>query len=99
MKINKSHTGQSFYPIDNSYSQDLTTGKYPTSNNGHGLAGTLFPYNPSVLVKIVSQPIFITLKNQTIPREMVIVEYNNNQYLILNEFSNSKSSINKLIYF
>lgn len=79
--------GQEFYPVDNSYSQDLRNGNYPDINRGAALAGN---YKiPAVRVKILSEPFFLSLENSiggTSVQEMVIVEYKKKKFLVLNMF-------------
>lgn len=75
------------YLIDNSYSQDLTTGESPTINNGAGLAGR--NGTKAVQVKILTDPFKIKLPSivgRLEVLEMVIVEYKQQRFLVLNCF-------------
>lgn len=87
IQVKKKDIGRMLYPIDNSYSQDLRTGQYPTVNNGAALAGRqgLAP----VKVKILSEPMKLTLIGATgkpTVVEMVMVEYQGNKFIVLNYF-------------
>jgi hypothetical protein len=90
-RIDSNHLGMELYPVDNSYSQDLTTGKRPDIGNGIALAGD--DKTLAVKVKIVSEPFMLTVPfslttNITnVTKEFVIVEYNDKKYLILNNFT------------
>lgn len=99
MKVTVNDIGRILFPIDNSYSQDLTTGsEYIKANDGHGLAGTIF--KQSAPVKIISPPYNITFTNIVNKKEvyeMVIVEYENKPYLILNDFTTRPVPIDPII--
>lgn len=93
MKATKDDIGKKLYPVDNSYSQDLSTGKYATPNNNAGLAGAV--WTPAVKCTIESEPYIITVPaaaGNLVTREMVIVSYGGKKYLMLNnfEFSNPR---------
>lgn len=89
-KVTKDDIGKEFYPVDNSYSQDLTTGLEVDCNEGYGLARTMIDIK-SVKVKIISEPLIMTQYSNVIEKEhineFVIVEYKDKKYLVLNLFN------------
>jgi len=84
--------GKEFYPIDNSWSQDLTNGEYPHLSNGAALAGN--NYNSSgMLVKILTEPLFMSITSDfghRYVKEFVIVECESKKFLVLNYFSETQ---------
>ena len=81
--------GDLLYPYDNSYSYKVGDKNKKTVR----LAGDV---NTSrCLVKVVSEPFEKTWKHwftkQTMTREFVEVEYNNERYVILNRFTNHRT--------
>src|SRR5690606_21948915 len=95
MQATKEDIGKILYPVDNSYSQDLTTGEYPqVGKSKAGLAGA---YNiPAVPVKLVFGPITLetpqTFSLGIKQHEFFIVEYEDRNYLILNNFTEEPST-------
>jgi len=88
-KATKADIGKEAYPIDNSYSQDLETGKIPDID-GAALAGS--SQKQPVRVKIVSRPLLMTVPDSMrglVLRNMVIVKYQDKLYLILNDFNSN----------
>lgn len=87
-KSTKDDIGKEFYPVDNSYSQHLSNGEYPKINNGCALAGS--SCQESVKVKILTEPLFISIINvlgNPVTQEFVMVEYSGDKFLVLNIFT------------
>jgi len=83
-KLNTTLIGTKAYPVDNSYSLNIKTGK-----QGLLLAGTY--ENPGKLVTIVSEPYPLKLNvfgNEGI-EEFVTVCFENELYVYLNRFSDN----------
>ena len=82
----KIEIGGSYYLVDNSYSLDLVTGKYPVINAGAGLSGDW--KTPPVLVTILTAPFVrdeADLKNSA--NMFRIVEYGGRTFLVLDNFA------------
>jgi hypothetical protein len=91
-RATKKHIGKDLYPVDNSYSQDLSNGKRPDVNNGSALAGDQYA-NAGLKVKIIFGPFVMTIRNPVgddTVEEFCIVEYDSKSYLVLNVFSNEQ---------
>jgi len=91
MRLTKEDIGKEFYPVDNSYSQDLTNGQRPKITNGAALAGDW--NTPGTKVQLIFGPFTMTVRtvvdtNDT--KEFFIVEYDNRLFLVLNCFSNEQ---------
>jgi hypothetical protein len=88
-KATQNDIGREVYPVDNSYSQDLTTGQTPNVNtNGAALAGDM--RTAGLLTKIVYGPFKLQIHNcvgNDVIREFCIVEYNGRHFMVLNIFN------------
>ena len=89
-KATKADIGRFVYPVDNSYSQDLATGKMPEIGEERtGLAGNYRTLR--YRVEIIYGPFILTthssISNRLLVDEFCIVRYEGKDYLVLNNFT------------